>query len=213
MGDAGLTGNTKVTRDDWIAAALATLIHDGIDQVKVQKLAESMQVSRSSFYWYFKDRDDLLQVLLDHWLATNTREIVAAARAPAQTVTQAVCNVFAGFIDPERFDTKLDFAIRDWARRDPAVRAVLDQSDAQRIGALRDMFARFDYPAPEALARARIAYYMQIGYNDADLHEPMQDRLTLLGEYLYAYTGQRPQASEIADFRAWAARFETGDTA
>ena len=202
MTDA-LTGNTKVTRDDWIEAALTTLIAHGVEQVKVQKLAIKMQVSRSSFYWYFKGRDDLLNVLLEHWLATNTHQVIEAAEAPAPTITKAVCNVFAAFVDPARFNTHLDFAIRDWARRDTKIRAVLERSDTQRIGALEAMFARHNYPQPEALARARIAYYMQIGYNDADLDEPMSDRLTLLPEYLFAYTGLRPSDEEVEEFRAW----------
>ena len=38
------------------------------------------------------------------------------------------------------------------------------------------MFERFDYPKLEAVARARILYYMQIGYDDAQLNEPMEAR-------------------------------------
>ena len=211
MSDPALSGNTRVTRDDWITAALATLIRDGSAEVKVQKLAQALQVSRSSFYWYFKDRDDLLDVLLDHWLTTNTQPVVNAAALPAATITAALCNVFAAFLDPARFDTRLDFAIRDWARRDPRVRQVLDRSDTARIGALCDMFGRFGYADMAALARARIVYYMQIGYNDADLHEPMADRLRLLPDYLRAYTGTEPDPAEVAAFRAMAAGFDTGD--
>jgi AcrR family transcriptional regulator len=32
----------------------------GVDAVRVMPLSEALGVSRSSFYWYFKDRDDLL---------------------------------------------------------------------------------------------------------------------------------------------------------
>jgi AcrR family transcriptional regulator len=198
-----LAGNTRVTREDWVNTAHRVLIAHGVEQVKILGLAERMSVSRSSFYWYFKSRQDLLDVLLDEWMSTNTAVVIEPAEAPAPTITAAVCHVLAGFVDPARFNTKLDFAIRDWARRDAKVRAVLVRSDAQRVGALEAMFARFDYPPAEALARARIAYYMQIGYNDADLDEPMSIRLTLLPEYLYAYTGVRPLPEEVERLRAW----------
>jgi len=52
--------NTKVTREDWMRIALATLMAQGVDAVRVMPLSEALGVSRSSFYWYFKDRDDLL---------------------------------------------------------------------------------------------------------------------------------------------------------
>ena len=51
-----LVGNVKVTREDWLNVAMDVLITDGVEQVKVLALAERMQVSRSSFYWYFKSR-------------------------------------------------------------------------------------------------------------------------------------------------------------
>ncbi|MCB1313688.1 MAG: TetR/AcrR family transcriptional regulator, partial [Sedimentitalea sp.] len=72
-----LGGNVKVTREDWLAVALDALVSDGVEQVKVLALAERLDVSRSSFYWYFKSRQDLLDALLRHWQTTNTAAIIA----------------------------------------------------------------------------------------------------------------------------------------
>ena len=206
-----LPGNVKVTRQDWLDAAKALLVSDGIESVKILTLAGRMDVSRSSFYWYFKDRDELLQALLDEWMAANTRAIVAAAGAGTETITGAVCNVFKSFIDPRRFDVRLDFAIRDWARRAPEVRRVLDASDGRRIAALTEMFARFGYGDEESLIRARVLYYMQIGYNDADLQETMAERARLIPHYLVTFTGQQGRADEIEETRRFALALE-GET-
>ncbi|TIT75840.1 MAG: TetR/AcrR family transcriptional regulator, partial [Mesorhizobium sp.] len=73
---SGLTGNTKVTRDDWMKLALETLISEGVEAVRVLALGQKLNVSRSSFYWYFKSRQDLLDQLLDFWRNNNTRFIV-----------------------------------------------------------------------------------------------------------------------------------------
>ncbi|MEL7213710.1 MAG: TetR/AcrR family transcriptional regulator [Pseudomonadota bacterium] len=197
-----LSGNTKATKDDWLQAALETLISDGIEQVKILTLANKLKVSRSSFYWYFKGRKDLLDALLQHWLDTNTKAVVTHAKMPAATIHEAVCNIFAAFIDPAQFDTKLDFAIRDWGRRSTEVRRILDHSDATRIQSIAEMFARHDYAPRESLARARTVYYMQIGYNDADLQEPPEDRLALLDCYLLSFTGQPPRSADIDASRA-----------
>lgn len=206
-----LPGNVKVTRQDWLDAAKTLLISEGIESVKILTLAGRMEVSRSSFYWYFKDREELLQALLDDWLSTNTRAIVLAANSPAETITGGVCNVFKSFIDPRRFDVRLDFAIRDWARRAPEVRRVLDASDSQRIAALSAMFARFGYGDEESLIRARVLYYMQIGYNDADLQETMAERARLIPYYLVTFTGQQGRAVEIEETRRFALALE-GET-
>ena len=56
----------KATKDDWLNAALAILIREGIEAVLVLPRAKKLKVSRSSFYWYFKNRKDLLDHLLQH---------------------------------------------------------------------------------------------------------------------------------------------------
>lgn len=194
----------KATRDDWIAAALDTLISDGVDQVKVLTLSEKLDVSRSSFYWYFKSRQQLLDTLLNHWQATNTAAMVAQAEAPAQTVTAAVCNVWHCVVDPDLFNIPLDFAVRDWARRSGAVARVVDAGDTARLTALTALFSRYGYDLLEAEARARALYYMQIGYNDADLREPIEERLRRMPMYLRVFTGRDAPEHEIEAFRAYA---------
>ncbi len=193
-------GNVKVTRDDWLRVAKDILISDGVDSVKVLVIGERLKVSRSSFYWYFESRQDLLDALLDAWQRGNTAALVRQAETQAPTITAAVCNVFRCVVNPQLFDNKLDFAVRDWARKSGSVRRVLDQSDSRRLRALTEMFARYGYDELDAVTRARVLYFMQIGYNDAELHEPMAERLKLLPNYLSTFTGREPQAEEVAEF-------------
>ncbi len=205
-----LVGNTKVTRDDWLNVAMDVLISDGVDQIKVLSLAERMAVSRSSFYWYFKSRQELLDALLSRWQATNTAGLVAQAEAPADTITAAVCNVHRCVVNTDLFDTALDFAVRDWARKSGKVRRALDQSDARRLEALHAMFARFGYSEVEAETRARVLYYMQIGYDLAQLNEPMETRLQMVPHYLYVFTGVEPRPEEVEEFSAYSKRYWEG---
>ncbi|WP_299734913.1 TetR/AcrR family transcriptional regulator [uncultured Roseobacter sp.] len=193
-----LVGNIKVTRQNWLDVAREALIANGVEGVKIQVLGAQLDVSRSSFYWYFKSRQDLLNALLDHWQKTNTAALVAKTEEPAQTITEAVGNVFRCVINPQLFNTRLDFAIRDWARRSPKVRKILHASENKRLEALHAMFVRHGYEDLEAVARARILYYMQIGYDDAQLGEPMEDRSRLLPSYLLGFTGQQASQDEIA---------------
>jgi len=207
----GSQPHTKATAEDWVNAALKVLIRDGVNQVKILKLADELEVSRSSFYWYFKDRSALLDALLAAWQTSNTGAIVAASEEPAETITAAVSNILAAMIDDRRFDNALDFAVRDWARRDADIKRVLDASDARRVGAITATFERFGYPEIEALTRARVLYYMQIGYTDADLREPMESRAALTEPYLISFTGQIPTPDEVAKFQTFANSLTIGD--
>lgn len=205
-----LIGNIKVTREDWLNVAMDVLVSDGVEQVKVLSLGQRLGVSRSSFYWYFKSRQDLLDQLLDHWQKTNTAALIQQAEAPARTVTAAVCNVFKCVVNPALFDNRLDFAVREWARRSGRVRRILDKSDDQRLAALGNLFERYGYEPLEAKTRARVLYYMQMGYDDADLRESMAERLKLVPYYLLIFTGVAAQPEEIREFTAYAERIEKG---
>ena len=198
------SSNIKATRDDWLDLALSALAVEGAAHVTVLSLSERLGVSRSSFYWYFKNRDELLDALLDRWDRLNTRSIVSQAEAPAATVNEAVCNVFRCWINAAIFSPRLDFAVREWARRSAHVRNALDRSDRLRTEAVKALFVRFGYEDEDSFVRARVLYYMQIGYYALDLREPIETRLNLTPHYLKAFTGVDPNQAEIDALRAYA---------
>jgi AcrR family transcriptional regulator len=194
-------GPTRHTKDDWIRAALDTLISEGVENVKVLVLSAKLETSRSSFYWHFESRADLLDTLLDHWRQTNTQAIVEGASLSATSITDAIVNVYASWVGAGRFNTRLDFAIRDWARRSGSVRRALDQSDNDRVEALAQMFQRFDYPVSESQVRARILYYTQIGYDALDQQESWETRISRVWDYLYCISGRDPSDAEVKRLR------------
>lgn len=199
-----LPGNVKVTREDWINVGRDMLVSDGVAEVKVLAIADRMNVSRSSFYWYFRSRKDLLDALIEDWETKNTKTLVEHCRMEAGTITEAVCNFFRCFVDPDLFDQRLDFAIREWARNDGHVRRRLDRADGERLKALTAMFVRHGYSEYEADVRARILYFMQLGYHALDHTEPLVDRLARVEGYLLGFTGVRPASAEVEALRAYA---------
>ena len=53
----------RLTRDDWLNAALK-LCELGIENVKVAPRAKKVGVTTGSFYWHFKNRQELPDALL-----------------------------------------------------------------------------------------------------------------------------------------------------
>jgi len=199
-----LIGNIKVTREDWLNVARDVLVHDGVTELKILPLSARLNVSRSSFYWYFKNRADLLLALLGEWEARNTQSILDQCAKPANSISEATSNFFRCFVDPDLFDQGLDFAVREWARRDPAVRARIDAADQARLTALTAMFARFGFSDYDADTRARIVYFMQLGYHALELREPMEVRLARAKGFLRGFTGEEPDLKVLAEFEAFA---------
>jgi len=201
------SGHVKVTREEWLSAAQEALIRDGVDTVKVLALATQLEVSRSSFYWYFKNRDELLIALLDHWEEQNTRSIVRQCALDAGCINAAACNFFRCFIDPSLFDRGLDFAVRAWARQQSDVRRRIDAADDARLKALEAMFQRHGCDAAEADWRARMIYFMQLGYHALEVQETMDVRMARLPGYLEGFTGQVPSKAVLNEFCEFAMQY------
>jgi AcrR family transcriptional regulator len=196
-------GRTEpLTRQDWLDLALRTLVEDGIDRVKVQIMAKKLGVARSSFYWHFASQEDLHKAMLDDWLRKNTSPIIERSMRPEPDVNRAIISVFECWIDEALFNPELDIAVRLWGRRAPSVRAVVMEADALRLDALRRMFLRYGFPEKEAMIRARVIYFTQIGQYTLDVFEEPEVRFSHGPAYIHIFTGVAPddrQRQELAD--------------
>ena len=165
-------------------------------------LARRLGVSRSSFYWYFANRQELLDQLIRFWRETNTQDIVAQASRPSRTITEGVLHVFECWIDGAPFDPQLDFAIRAWARRSPQLQRIVGTEDDARVAAIQQLYRRHGWDETAAFVRARVLYFMQIGYYALELNEPREQRLRYTADYVRSFTGQAPAPGEVEAFQA-----------
>ena len=138
--------------------------------------------------------------IISFWKGKNTPALTAAFDR-AESLEDGILGFFEICIDNEQFDPRLDLAIREWARRSTPVRELLDQEDQARIDSLRQFFVRFDFPMPEALIRARVLYYSQIGFYALDVPEPLTTRLNYSEAYYRCFTGHSLTASSADQFR------------
>lgn len=196
--DTGWRGSPE----GWLEAAYEALIDGGIDAVKIMPLAQRLRLSRTSFYWFFKDREALLAALLDRWDQRTTQLLIAAASAYAETQAEAILNVIGCFLPPESFDARLEFAVRSWALQDARVMERLHAADELRLAALRDLLTAWGHAALDADVRARTIYLVQIGYISMQQHEPLALRLERIPAYVQIYGGIRPEPRELARFHA-----------
>jgi len=190
----------QLQRFDWLLKALETFVEEGIDSIRITRLADELGVTRGSFYWHFQNREDLIDSLVSFWKDKNTAAITDSV-AQASSLADGIFRFFETCIDDSQFDPRLDLALREWARRSTEIRALLDGEDETRIEALRQFYLRFDYPMPQALIRARVLYYSQIGFYALGTRESLQTRLGYTEAYFEAFTGRQLTAGESADFR------------
>ncbi len=196
------TSGWRGSRELWLQAAKQAFLEAGLDAVKIQPLATRLNISRTSFYWFFKDRNALLEALLEEWDTKNTGAFSSACEAYADTIAEAVLTLIAVFHDEDLFEPQLDFAVRGWAHQSAAVMARINTADERRLEAIRAMFERFGFSPEEADVRARTVYLVQIGYISMQVREDTETRMARVPAYVKTYCGAAPTANELARFHA-----------
>ncbi|KEY88194.1 TetR/AcrR family transcriptional regulator [Pseudomonas sp. P1B16] len=186
--------------ESWLNAAYETLKESGVDAVRVLPLAKKLNLARTSFYWYFEDREALLAALIEQWKRKNTSNLVSHSQAYAASISEAILNVFDCWLNSELFDSQFEFAMRSWALQSEQVAAEIVEADALRMQALKQMFDRFGFSEDAAATRARSIYLAQIGYISMKTYEPLALRMRFIPEYLRIFTGVEPEAHELERF-------------
>ena len=153
-------GRQSLSPEDWIEAATELLADKSVDAVKVDALARQLGVTRGSFYWHFRDRDDLLCRILDTWHRASTPRLVARfgnRSDPPEVLIREVLSL------PQRGRSarraaRIELAIRAWARRDEMARKAVDAVDSERVEFITGCFVAAGFPPEIAAARAFLAY-------------------------------------------------------
>jgi AcrR family transcriptional regulator len=151
---------TRTPRSEWIKQGMRALAAGGPDAVRIEPLAQALGVTRGGFYWHFSDRGALLAEMLDTWERATTEEVTERLEREGGDAGARLRRLLAltssGVL-------QTDLAVRDWARRDPAVAERLRRVDNRRMDGLRTLFSAFGTHPGEVEARCMLFFSLLIG--------------------------------------------------
>lgn len=169
-------------RMDWLRAAKTMLVNSGIDGVKVDLIARKMRITRGSFYWHFKSRQDLLDELLADWRQRNM-DGVSGLIERSESGSPSFVDCIRFWISQEDDVFTFDMAMRVWGRQSPSVAQVINEVDDAWINLLTSMFRVRGFDDERSFARARIVYFHQMGYYTLYLRESIEQRVAMIPLY------------------------------
>jgi len=153
---------TRTPRSSWIEEGLRALAAGGPDAVRIELLAQELGVTKGGFYWHFDDRRALLEEILDAWERASVDEVIERVESESgepRAKLRRLSALAASSDEPLR----TDLAIRDWARREPAVAERLRRVDNRRMEYVRSLFGAFCRDEDDVEARCLVFYSLWIG--------------------------------------------------
>ena len=158
------TPRTQLDRGHWIEGAIEVLAREGVAGLRVEVLAKRCGVTKGSFYWHFKDRQDLLAAVLEHWREGRIRDIEKITTvSPGHEREQLHFAIKVYGTSRNRKGVSIELAVRDWARHDPQAAAIVEAVDLYRLECTRKLFVAAGMSDAEAKSRSLLLYACVFG--------------------------------------------------
>ena len=147
-------GTKRVSRDDWLKMALQMFASSGEGGLRVEKLARELGIAKSGFYFHFKDRDDLLQQMLDYWsyeyTEVVTKNSLLLMAPPEQRLLMIATHVFQQNL------TEFDAAMTVWSKKDKTIGRKVSQVIRMRHNFAKQIFQELGFDEEEVELRSRL---------------------------------------------------------
>jgi len=157
--------STTLSSTDWIEEALKILVEGQIDDVRVEVVARNLGVTKGGFYWHFKNRQDLLERMLQHWMNTATLATISRinieADCPKLRLEQLI--TLPARSRYEAHGGEIELAIRSWARSSELAGKTFMEVDRIRTEYLRNLFRDLGFSETELKRRADVAHSFIVG--------------------------------------------------
>lgn len=147
---------SRLSREEWLRQALDILAEKHNALLNIDSLVKRMGVTKGSFYWHFKDRDDFQSQLLEYWVYEfNEKVPMEVNKAVGDQDAKTRLHFMLTYL-VEHDCAKYDMVVRSWAAQDPKVGKVLIKIDKLRLNTVHALFTELGFSDADAIIRARI---------------------------------------------------------
>ena len=143
----------RLTREDWLENSLTVLSRKGRAGLRIHDLSAALGVSRGSFYWHFKDRNDFIHSLLEYWSEEYTAVAPAAVGRDGGSPEDRLLRLMRLVHDQDL--TRHDLTVRSLATLDSQFSRTVKKVDRFRLDFIQSLFAEMGFTDDQLRIRAR----------------------------------------------------------
>jgi len=170
------TAKNKLTREEWVEAAWAALVHGSVEDIKVDVLAKELGVSRGSFYWHFKKREDLITAVLDRWIgqlgvSDRITPLCGQTQEPGEKLWIMYEYVVKNISGPQ------SIILRSWTKMPARLRKYIVEEDKRRLDIVSGLFEELGFDAEASARWANIYLSLIVSEFLRNGSRPLKERL------------------------------------
>lgn len=144
----------RVSKAEWLAHALEVLASEGVQGVRIERLARDLGIAKAGFYWHFRDRRDLMQSLLNYWTHEFTAVVTDNTELTEGDPQKRLYRTMVMILEHDL--AKYDLAMRAWAAHDPTAAKAVRMVSRMRLDFARSIFSDIGFRGRELEMRIRL---------------------------------------------------------
>ncbi|WP_258207563.1 TetR/AcrR family transcriptional regulator [Paenibacillus radicibacter] len=161
----------------------------GVNGLVIEKMASELGCSKSSFYWYFKNRDEFIARLIERWFKISTQQVILSS-SDLEKAEDQIAEMLVQMFSVTRKGDFL-FYLRKLSEEIPAFYTTLETIEQKRMSYATELFIKVGMNPEVAEQKSHILYHYYLGwyerfknaqveYEELDRHISML-RVQLLG--------------------------------
>jgi AcrR family transcriptional regulator len=168
--------NIKVTRAQWIQLGSEKFSQSGLNGLNVEEMARMLKCNKSGFYWYFKNRGNFVQEIVEYWVTKATDELIQMAEkqnSPQAKLVELINELFSS-----RSYKDFMFHLRALAVKDSTIGKLVASTENKRLKYIQELLTDLNYSRNEAFTKSKLLYQYYLGWYEWNKHiEPKNSML------------------------------------
>lgn len=145
----------------------------GAEGLVIEAMASELGCSKSSFYWYFKNRKDYIMRLVERWSDMSTQLIIRQSSEAGAAEDQLNTLLREMFAVTRKGDFL--FYLRKLARVNADYQAILDTVERARVHYAQELFMKLGMQMGTAEQKASLLYHYYLGWYERHKHDPVRE--------------------------------------
>ncbi len=165
----------KLSKEEWLNKALEAINQEGFGRLKIDHLVASLGVTKGSFYWHFKNRNDFVVNLVEYWDAKFTLLVIKHIEKFEGNSRERLLELML-FVTRNQL-AQYDFAIHTLAQNEPEVFALIKEGLSRRFAYVASLFSKMGFRGDDLKFRSRATVMFMMQEQNSLLKESRAEQL------------------------------------
>jgi AcrR family transcriptional regulator len=161
------------TEEQWLQKGIERFSQNGIEGLVIERMSIELGCSKSSFYWYFKNRGEFVRRVVERWMEQATDQVMQYTKAQG-TIEQQINQLLVQMFSVTRKGDFL-FYLRKLSAEDPDYQEIIDRMEYERIHFGQELLEKAGLTPKRAEQKSRILYHYYLGWYERHKYQHVKE--------------------------------------